>query len=66
VKGVSHVKEYQRHVADRADHRVSDGNGASEGKGASCSESELGNGLERQNESGQAPIKDETRIAWEE
>jgi hypothetical protein len=28
VKGISHVKEYQRHVADRAGYRVSDGTGA--------------------------------------
>ena len=53
------VNAYQGHVADRAGHRVSDGTGASEGKGASRSESELGNGLERQDESGQAPLKDE-------
>jgi hypothetical protein len=56
----------QAQVVDRAGHRVSDDIGASGSEGASRSESELGNGLERQDENGQAPIKDETRIAWEE
>jgi hypothetical protein len=47
MKGISHVKEHQRHVVNRADHGVSGGFGASEDEGASRSESELEIGLER-------------------
>ena len=47
MKGISHVKEHQRHVVDRAEHGVSGETGASEDKGVSRSESELKTGLER-------------------
>jgi hypothetical protein len=47
MKGISHVKEHQRHVVDRAEYRASGGFEASEDKGASRSESELKIGLEK-------------------
>ena len=63
MKGVSHVKEHRRHVVDRADNRASGCTEASEDKGASRSVSELESASRGSNESGQSPIKDETRIA---
>ena len=61
MKGVSHVKEHQRHVVDRADRRVSGGTEASEDKGVSRSASELESASRGSNESGESPLKDETR-----
>jgi hypothetical protein len=63
MKGVSHVKEHRRHVVDRAGHRASGCTEASEDKGASRSVSELESASRGSNESGQSPIKDETRTA---
>jgi len=60
MKGISDVKEHERHVVDRAGDCVSGGLEASGDKGASRSESELDSASRGSNESGQSPLKDET------
>jgi hypothetical protein len=63
MKGVSHVKEHQRHVVDRADRRASGGTEASEDRGESRSARELESASRVSNESGHSPHIGQTRTA---